>query len=184
VPSGDLAEDIFFALRAGDRVGAIPRQILELRTEYLRQEIRLRLRGGESKKFKRWDGGGGTGRSSAMAPLFGRGDACDGGSWLERSSLSFPDSFKSVDVVACGGGYTSRSYLLYRPDFSRRVAYVRCIDPSTLLQELRRMGVQVLYYSPSDSQQRDLLRSCIRSGDLLPLEHSFYQVLGAQPEGR
>jgi len=49
---------------------------------------------------------GGAGRSSAMAPLFGSGDACDGGSWLRTRGVLrvlVEACFKTLDPLLLGG---------------------------------------------------------------------------------
>jgi hypothetical protein len=46
------------------------------------------------------------------------------------------------DRVACTGDYRMRSYLLYRPDFSREVVYLRKED---LAEKLRDKSLRAVY---------------------------------------
>lgn len=96
--------------------------------------------------------------------------------WSMRSALGLwgPDS--AEEVVAVFGGYSMRSYLLYRPDFSRRVIYVRGDLSRSRLDELRKNGVLHLYARPGSASEEERLQAAVDAG-LIKCEGVFYYRL-------
>jgi hypothetical protein len=97
-------------------------------------------------------------------------------SWSERSSLSVPEGIRRGETVAACGGYRARSYLLYGPDFSRRVVYLRPESTQDFLNQLRQSGARAVYFEPSSTVQQELLSSLLAQKKLEPLRNSFYRV--------
>lgn len=96
--------------------------------------------------------------------------------WRERTVEVEPASVRSQDLIACAGGSFTRSYLLYRPDFSRRVVYLRATDPDVFRKELLGSGARTLYVGPLGSGQDAILKTCLARGDLRPLGESFFAI--------
>jgi hypothetical protein len=96
-------------------------------------------------------------------------DLCRQG-WRERTSLKEPDAAKSEESVACLGRM-GRTYLLYRPDFSRRVTYPRIEQAERLTEEAA--GARVAYFKPSGANEHELLAECLRQRRLEPLGEFF-----------
>jgi len=100
--------------------------------------------------------------------------------WKERSAAAFAYGRITLDVpdpaVGYFGGPTGAAYLLYRPDYSRRVAYLRAKTEDALLQEARREGVAVLFAPGPTADQQRILENAVRQGGLRPLKSPFYAV--------
>jgi hypothetical protein len=93
--------------------------------------------------------------------------------WRERSALQEPDAAKGEQSVACLGRM-GRAYLLYRPDFSRRVTYPRIDRPEGMTEEAA--GARVAYFNPHSAGEHELLAECLRQRRLEPLGESFYRI--------
>lgn len=89
-----------------------------------------------------------------------------GQSWRERTALAFTRGPIAEPRVACLGGFRANAYLLYGPDFSRMVVYLRPRDSDELVAEMRRQQVRLLYAVPASAHQQDLLDECLRDGRL------------------
>jgi hypothetical protein len=76
--------------------------------------------------------------------------------------------------VACFGGYALPSYLLYGPDYARRVVYLRSTSPEELLRDLRREGVDVLYAVGDTAGRRAVLEEAAARGWLRRIAGSWY----------
>ena len=95
-----------------------------------------------------------------------------GTEWRRRQGLSLPAVELPSDVVGVCGESLTRGYLLYGPDFGRRVAYLRPTDVQSLRQALDREGVTVLAGRPTP-----LLREAVQKGVLVRDIGLFYRVL-------
>ena len=100
--------------------------------------------------------------------------------WRHRTAapeLSVPDV--PYPRVGCFGGIASQSYLLYRPDFSRDVVYLRPTSPENLIETMERNNLPALYFRlPYDRRGgRELLDRAVRSGRLRRLEESPWYLL-------
>jgi hypothetical protein len=67
-----------------------------------------------------------------------------------------------------------RAYLLYRPDFSRRVTYPRIDRAEGMTEEAA--GARVAYFKPSGAEEHELLAECLRQRRLEPLGESFFRI--------
>lgn len=95
--------------------------------------------------------------------------------WRERTVLEEPAPVRGEDVVACAG-QMGRAYLLYRPDFSRRVVYVRETGADALVDAAGRAGARILYFRPQGSTEHAMLDDGVRRGKLEALGGSFYRL--------
>lgn len=103
--------------------------------------------------------------------------------WRVRTAAVFPygeiGSDVPVDAIGYFGSPTGAAYLLYRPDYSRRVAYLRSTSPANLIDDMKQAGVEVLI-APSPSQvQAGILEECCRRGQLRAAQDRFYRRSGA-----
>jgi len=96
--------------------------------------------------------------------------------WRGRTALLLSEPPLRGPEVACFGGFRANSYLLYGPDFSRRVAYLRVASGAALMEEMAAEGVRILYAVPEDDAQRGILEAAIRTGGLVHLGGSFYEL--------
>jgi hypothetical protein len=81
--------------------------------------------------------------------------------WRERTAARFPYGQVSLEVPDSTVGYfgspTGAPYLLYRPDFSRGVVYLRSASLDALIDDARRAGLRTIFApSPTDAQRRIL----------------------------
>jgi hypothetical protein len=104
--------------------------------------------------------------------------------WRERSAMAEPPGVRREAIIACCGGFTARSYGLYRPDFSRRVEYVRPKSEEEFRSELNRSGARVVYFVPATAIQNEILRASLRRGLLEPLGDSFFRVAASDSDRR
>lgn len=95
-------------------------------------------------------------------------------SWSERSALALQKSTVEEKEIGCFGGYTAHAYLLYGPDFSRKVVYLRASTAAELVGEIRKANLRRIYASPSSSLQNEVLREAMLSGKLRPSSASIY----------
>jgi hypothetical protein len=91
---------------------------------------------------------------------------------LWQAQREVPDS-----VVGYFGGPLGPTYLLYRPDFSRRVEYFRSPSADQLLAGIDRAGVATIYAMPESEGERHILEECIARGRLQVLQGRFYRVV-------
>jgi hypothetical protein len=96
--------------------------------------------------------------------------------WRDRSSAPPELAALSDPVVGCFAENEGESYLLYRPDFSRDVAYLRPTSSEDLVAQARRKGLRHLYARPSSAAAKSLLEDCVRTGGLVPVGGRIYRV--------
>jgi hypothetical protein len=99
-----------------------------------------------------------------------------GQSWNVRSSLPLSEEEVPAGPVGCFGGFTARSYLLYGPDFSRKVLYLRAQTAEELISQMKLAGVSTCYCKPRTARQAEVLRDALEGGGLVPLKGSFYAL--------
>ncbi|HXU11642.1 MAG TPA: hypothetical protein VN898_06725 [Candidatus Binatia bacterium] len=97
-------------------------------------------------------------------------------SWSERSALSLLKASVEEKKVGCFGGFTAHAYLLYGPDFSREVVYLRVSSAADLVSEARTSDLRQIYASPSSSLQNAVLREAVLSGRLRQTSPSIYRL--------
>lgn len=100
--------------------------------------------------------------------------------WRERSyAPAFIPDVPYRDV-ACYGDVSPMSYLLYGPDFSRRVVTLRPSSPADLIDTMKKHGLTALYAKSMFDRNGwgDLLKECVRSGRLRPLDGPWYLRVG------
>jgi hypothetical protein len=90
-------------------------------------------------------------------------------SWRERRMDLLPWGQEGNEPVACLEG-VKKTYLLYRPDFSRRVIYVRPKSGEELLEILNRQGIRVVQAAPSP-----MLKGLLEREKLKPIQGQFYR---------
>jgi hypothetical protein len=99
--------------------------------------------------------------------------------WRERSFA--PELMPQVRYrrVACYGDLASMSYLLYGPDLSREVVYLRPTSPADLLDSMERLKLPALYAMTlrERSGWGELLRECVRAGRLKHIDGPWYEFL-------
>jgi hypothetical protein len=97
-----------------------------------------------------------------------RSVAHDLGAWSAEPAVAY-----FVDEAVHNRG---ESYLLYRPDYSCRVVYLRPKSPEDLAGQMRRQAVSVLYVSITTKQPQPLIESCLRLGLIEPMRERFYRL--------
>jgi hypothetical protein len=96
--------------------------------------------------------------------------------WQERSAAIFLQSDTASTTVGCWGGFQTFSYVLYSPDFSRRVVYLRGRTAEELLSEMRINAVGILYVAPTTVQQSLILQECLKRKALSRIHGAFYSI--------
>lgn len=99
--------------------------------------------------------------------------------WRERSFAPVLISEVPYRRVGCYGDVASMSYLLYGPDLSREVFYLRPTSAADLLESMERLQLPGLYaYSLHERNGRGaLLRECLDSGRLKRLDGFWYEFI-------
>ena len=101
--------------------------------------------------------------------------------WKDRSAVAY--SFREMgagsreDAVAYFGGPTGPSYLLYRPDFSRRVVFLRTESSADLHGEMSRHNLRDLFAPAPTDRQRIILEAAARDGLLKHREAGWWHRL-------
>jgi hypothetical protein len=95
--------------------------------------------------------------------------------WRQRSTAGIYDTeTEGAALIGYYGEGYNDSYLLYRPDFSRRIVYLRARTSAELADEIRKSGVAVVYSVPGTPERREVLDRALRSGFLTRLRGRFY----------
>jgi hypothetical protein len=94
-------------------------------------------------------------------------------SWRERAPDMIAGMPRNREPIAClqGGGHYI--YLLYGPDFSRPVHYIRTAEPAEIVRQMRRLGVRLIYGS---REATATLEDCVRKKLLKPMIGRFYAL--------
>jgi hypothetical protein len=91
------------------------------------------------------------------------------GMWTQERAIGY-----LVEEPDCNRG---ESYLLYRPDYSCRVVYLRSTDAAGLMSELRGANVSVVYLSlVSQGRIPKVLEDCVHRGLIVQVDRRFFQV--------
>lgn len=91
--------------------------------------------------------------------------------WRVRSLDASPPVETPGDAVGCYGGDALRAYPLYRPDFSRRVVYLRAGSADELMAAMDRENVRVLLANRLDPA----ITEAIHRGRLRRTVGSYYE---------
>ncbi len=102
-------------------------------------------------------------------------------SWRDRSVAALHEVRIGPDIPGIGyfGGRWSglrEPYLVYGPDFSRKVTYLRAADANSLFQAIRASGVSVVYAAPRTPGQELILKSLVVQGLLELREDGLFEV--------
>jgi hypothetical protein len=103
-------------------------------------------------------------------------------SWRNRSSLALkgstlPPADSVAYFVAERGIHRGESYVLYGPDFSRRVVYLRGKTAAEIRSELAREKPRLLYRCQGSPADAPLLQDLLRQGVLKESGARYYEVL-------
>lgn len=90
--------------------------------------------------------------------------------WRNRANALMPWIEAPGQVVGVFAGGEGMEYLLYRPDYSRRVVRLRETTVEEVAETLHREDVRLVWCFPPTP----LLADCIRRGLLRPLNDAFY----------
>jgi hypothetical protein len=99
--------------------------------------------------------------------------------WRERSLASTFIPEVPYRRVGCYGDVSSMSYLLYGPDLSRQVVYLRPSSAADLLDSMKRHDLEALYAMTMFDRNgwSVLLNECVKSGRLRHLEGPWYLLV-------
>ena len=78
--------------------------------------------------------------------------------------------------MGCMGDFKTPSYLLYRPDFSCRVVYLRAENSSQLMETMRSNRLKTLYATRNSVQVSMVLQSALAQDLLMEMGGSFYRL--------
>src|SRR4029453_8727787 len=100
-------------------------------------------------------------------------------SWRERSIASSLIPEAAHRRGGCYGGLSSMAYLLYGPDLSREVVYLRPSGPSDLVDTMERLKLPALYAMSMLDRNGwgALLQECVRSGRLKHVDGPWYELV-------
>jgi hypothetical protein len=95
--------------------------------------------------------------------------------WRERSAAAMYDMPLTPEPIAVYATLRSPIYLLYGPDFSRRVVYLRLSGPDALVPELERRSLRRAYVHLLRRPTYDL-EDLVRRGRLRRLNERFFEL--------
>lgn len=95
-------------------------------------------------------------------------------SWRERSTAEFFGAATTEEAVGYFADNRGSAYALYRPDFSRRVVYLRSTSPDELVRDMTRAEIRMLYAVPAGGPRQAVLEACVREGRLRSAGGRFY----------
>ena len=98
--------------------------------------------------------------------------------WQERSMAPF--IFTDIPEDDSIGYFTDvrrKPYPLYRPDFSRRLIYLRAKVPDELIARIRESELRTVLAVPYYPEAVELFEECVRRGALQPLKGRFFTVV-------
>ncbi len=93
--------------------------------------------------------------------------------WRQRASDLLGESFPKGERRMASIGKGEYDYLLYGPDFSRRVYYLRTEDPREIVSEMRRRDVRVVRGS---GMQVSCLQEAVKLKLLRPIGGNFFSL--------
>lgn len=97
--------------------------------------------------------------------------------WRQRSTAEIYDAYTDgVDALGYYADNYSDAYLLYRSDFSRRLAYVHAMTPAGLADELKQADVDMVYTVPGTIARQQGINDAVREGHLRRVRGRFYAV--------
>ena len=98
--------------------------------------------------------------------------------WYHRSVENPMLGGPSTSSVACFGGHRTQSYVLYRPDYSREVVYLRSTSSEELIEGMKEGGASFLYARPRTREQRRVINTCVSKGWLQVIDPGPTKVKG------
>jgi len=96
--------------------------------------------------------------------------------WRDRSLAKLLQVDVSSDSIGYYVDSRNIAYLLYRPDFSRRVVYLRAKTADEFLRQVQKEQLRLVYAAPSKPEQYELLKECVARGRLRKLQGFIYAV--------
>ena len=95
--------------------------------------------------------------------------------WRARSTAGIYDAhIDGVDAIGYYADNYNDSYLMYRPDFSRRVAFVRATTAQGFMDEMKQAGVTTLYAAPGTLERQRVINELAGQGLLRNLRGKFW----------
>jgi hypothetical protein len=95
--------------------------------------------------------------------------------WRERSADALYKLTPPGDPLAVYATLRSKTYLMYGPDFSRRVLYLRVAGPEELAAEMERRGVRFVYVNILRRVQYDF-EELVRKGRFRDLGEGYFAL--------
>jgi hypothetical protein len=96
--------------------------------------------------------------------------------WSARSVAPFFDADAPGNTIGYFADHYGEVYFLYRPDFSRRVVYLRADTIKDLLLDLDREHVALVYALPTSRRTASILQEGVRLRRLQPLTERVFAV--------
>jgi len=96
--------------------------------------------------------------------------------WRTRSAAAFVDVEPTNEPVAVYAVRRSPTYLMYGPDYSRRVEYLRDVKIADLADELDRRGLRLLYLNIYQRPKYDF-EALVRRGTFGQVQRNYYRRL-------
>jgi len=100
-------------------------------------------------------------------------------SWHERNAGSLQGLSVPAKEVGYLGGYSGSPYLLYQPNFSSRVKYLRLASAADLPRSVEAASVEVFFAVPDDWRPVDgeAVVTCLREGRLKVVGNCWFKLV-------
>lgn len=92
----------------------------------------------------------------------------------DRSALVLTSPPVTRRAIACFAEYAGQSYLLYGPDFSREVVYIRTTSPGDLLDQMQHAHAELLYAWPTSQPAKRVIEAAVLQRRLHHVGGHFY----------
>lgn len=93
--------------------------------------------------------------------------------WRERAAFAVSSMPPPGEPVACAALGGSKIYLLYGPDFSRKVVYIRSAEGGEIVARMKAEGIRWVFATGPAARG---LRECARRGLVLPALGNFFEL--------
>jgi hypothetical protein len=97
-------------------------------------------------------------------------------SWRERSvgPLYYTRELPAGEAVAVYSTVRSITYILYSPDFSRRVVYLRVSNAEEMMERMKREGIRYVYVDVSSAHRKQQILDLVQESRLRSLNERLY----------
>jgi len=101
-----------------------------------------------------------------------------GQSWRERSTavLHEAQDLPTGEPVAVYATRRTRTFMLYGPDFSRKVVYLRVRNAEEMREEMARQGIKYVYVNVESIARKAGIQALVDASELTKISPRLYRL--------